>query len=1194
MQFDLSRSNMIKSIISTLILFCLVLAVKGRLVSPFVIHDCGLNLLFTLSTNTPAIEDTVRCALIDTIQGANYTWYKDGVEVGNGIELSIEVMDYYNHVVQVEACLDTCCVLSSPRFFSAGACSTGKEANHWLFSRNGIHLDWTSGDPEERENSSMSSDEPTGIAVGSDGQLLFYSNGRQIYNRNHELMLGGASINGDLSSTHSFALQLPGFDSLWYLFYPQGMNSSDTYRDTTTKLYYAIVDVEANGGNGEVLAKDIVLLQPTTEKVAAVKHCNGQDWWVVGHEAGSNRFFSWLLSGEGLSEPIVSAQGESRPIFYSTKAGELNFSSNGTKAAMITGPNVGLNNGPLLELFNFDNSTGMFNNPMRLKEGMVEDFYYGLEFSPNNSYLYYVEYELEVGYSLSVCQFDVSMDNANDILTSEIIVYQTDNPYEDYGALLTAPDGKIYGANLFDSSFCVIHNPNEKGLLCNFDPYGLELHSGRCILGLPTFPAGIHTPEKPWLSGPTIICDTTEEVLYQVLGNCVYQYYDWSTSSNLDILRSQGDSIWLQPNLAGSGHLIVTKQTMCRSTTDTFHIDILGCIDSTCRLSIDQIQIDSVICSDEEISIRCVTNADTVFYVDENEIRVPIPPIASINASSFNSPLDTLELIFKSKFCDSTISFPMHKKLTPSYSLLSIDSFICSGNDASIHFESSADIISFENESGDVLAENPSFPFTFDEIYSDAQVIVSFIDSTSQCTTEFTWNIQVDQLNIPKIDSFYICHGDSFFVHDSFWVYESMEMPSMKIIRTAGCDSAYGVFVQTYPLMVHSLEVDTACYSSTGSVRVNSSGGTGSINYRWSTNDEGSEIINVEPGMYWSIVSDDNCSDSVQVVLPQYDSIQYTIRIGNQSCIQNKDGFIQIESDERLLVSLDDVSYSENLELDSLDAGSYMLYIKGQHECVIQEYVIVEPGYNSNYSIELSDETCFNEADGEIEISNTTSFLSSINGSTFNPITVYSELESGSYSIFLSDTNFACIDTLNVDIQSGPELTVNFPFDTFEILEDQTILDADMYIAGNSDSLLWFSTTGTVCSNCSEINLSSVSQGYYTLQVFDDGCVTQDSFYLIRTSQSIYIPNAFRPTSDLNPKFRIYSATGDVQVRSMKIFNRWGGLVYSCAGVEADCQWDGSIKGKTAESGVYLYEIILLTTDMKKTERYRGELTLLK
>src|SRR5690606_18099788 len=162
-------------------------------------------------------------------------------------------------------------------------------------------------------------------------------------------------------------------------------------------LYFSIVDMSLNSGLGGVVMKNQLLLLPSTEKVAAVRHCNGVDWWIVGHEAtpqGSNRFFSFLLSSAGISTPVISASGSFKSRIRSTKGGVMNFSPNGLKLAMSIGPDVDIGDPPrsTLELFDFDPASGIVSNGFIVDEFLfgngIGGTAYGIEFSPNNDFLY--------------------------------------------------------------------------------------------------------------------------------------------------------------------------------------------------------------------------------------------------------------------------------------------------------------------------------------------------------------------------------------------------------------------------------------------------------------------------------------------------------------------------------------------------------------------------------------------------------------------------------------------------------------------------------------------------------------------------------------------------------------------------------------------------------------------------------------
>ena len=69
---------------------------------------------------------------------------------------------------------------------------------------------------------------------------------------------------------------------------------------------------------------------------------------------------------------------------------------------------------------------------------------------------------------------------------------------------------------------------------------------------------------------------------------------------------------------------------------------------------------------------------------------------------------------------------------------------------------------------------------------------------------------------------------------------------------------------------------------------------------------------------------------------------------------------------------------------------------------------------------------------------------------------------------------------------------------------------------------------------------------------------------------SLYIPNAFTPNGDgINDFFGPEAI--DVSKYSLKIFNRWGEIIFTSNNLKNG--WDGTFKGKTVQNDVYVYQL---------------------
>jgi gliding motility-associated-like protein len=59
----------------------------------------------------------------------------------------------------------------------------------------------------------------------------------------------------------------------------------------------------------------------------------------------------------------------------------------------------------------------------------------------------------------------------------------------------------------------------------------------------------------------------------------------------------------------------------------------------------------------------------------------------------------------------------------------------------------------------------------------------------------------------------------------------------------------------------------------------------------------------------------------------------------------------------------------------------------------------------------------------------------------------------------------------------------------------------------------------------------------------------------------------------------------------MRIFNRWGGLIFESNDI--DYSWDGTINGTPAKAGIYIYEFQIKDLNGNPYE-YTGHFTLLR
>ncbi len=74
---------------------------------------------------------------------------------------------------------------------------------------------------------------------------------------------------------------------------------------------------------------------------------------------------------------------------------------------------------------------------------------------------------------------------------------------------------------------------------------------------------------------------------------------------------------------------------------------------------------------------------------------------------------------------------------------------------------------------------------------------------------------------------------------------------------------------------------------------------------------------------------------------------------------------------------------------------------------------------------------------------------------------------------------------------------------------------------------------------------------------------------------NIYVPNAFTPNGDeINDRFTIkHSDVCNVQEFELKIFDRWGRMVYETKTTDPTQAWDGTFEGRELQQGVYMWNL---------------------
>jgi hypothetical protein len=196
------------------------------------------------------------------------------------------------------------------------------------------------------------------------GQLLFYTNGVYIANRNHDSLMNCKDFNPGWStdfysddglgwSQAAIVIPKPGFDDQYLIFHVTG-EEFFAYGQTQVQplhLSYSEIHMNLDGGLGGIVTgrKNLFIVEDTISqgRLTACKHANGRDWWVITHKYHSDKYYKVLVMPDTL---MLFEQNIGNTFTSNDIDGMAVFSSDGSQYAH-------LNINDTIDLLQFDRCT---------------------------------------------------------------------------------------------------------------------------------------------------------------------------------------------------------------------------------------------------------------------------------------------------------------------------------------------------------------------------------------------------------------------------------------------------------------------------------------------------------------------------------------------------------------------------------------------------------------------------------------------------------------------------------------------------------------------------------------------------------------------------------------------------------------------------------------------------------------------
>ena len=344
---------------------------------------------------------------------------------------------------------------------------------------------------------------PASSICDSTGNLLFYVGSYTsnpvvltsyigaVFNNNDQVMAGGDSL--EIAQRGSdgpiiLPVQRIGFYN-YYIFHHKEYQ-------TISNFYYNWSLLNDSNGILIMISKNNLLSNMSSAaKLAAVRHGNGKDWWLVTHSVQADTFCVYLIDSSGINMPIIQKIGAlyNGLLPFQGLNGEMVFSSFGNYLGAVSND--------VIDVFDFDRCTGIISNHRNLMtqpSNNPDQYYLSCSFSPNENYFYVSNIDwqgISGTYAQHTLQFDM---NSIPIISSRCTLNSVISDYGSWQHQL-GPDGKIYITRgsvnvptIFSDTgstfLSVIENPNDPCPSVIFNTFGQSLDGRRCLGSLPNNP----------------------------------------------------------------------------------------------------------------------------------------------------------------------------------------------------------------------------------------------------------------------------------------------------------------------------------------------------------------------------------------------------------------------------------------------------------------------------------------------------------------------------------------------------------------------------------------------------------------------------------------------------------------------------------------------------------------------------------
>jgi gliding motility-associated-like protein len=220
------------------------------------------------------------------------------------------------------------------------------------------------------------------------------------------------------------------------------------------------------------------------------------------------------------------------------------------------------------------------------------------------------------------------------------------------------------------------------------------------------------------------------------------------------------------------------------------------------------------------------------------------------------------------------------------------------------------------------------------------------------------------------------------------------------------------------------------------------------------------------------------------------------------------------------------------------------------------------------------------------------------NSDVQNPSVRYTA--AGNYTVRLETANkLNCKSTTSRGVYVPPDPVITIAADP--VMPVGSSIPIPVVYSDNIATYVWTPATTLSCADCPNPVASPKSTTKYNVKVQDIyGCESNRDItvVVVCNDYNYFMPNTFSPNGDGINDIFAPRGRGLARVGSLRIFNRWGELVFEKKNFVANDRtptggWDGTYKGKPAIADTYVY-IVEFICENSAVIPFKGNVTLIR